>query len=153
MAANTMEVTMKSYEANKPARYGLYLSTRPMDIRFVGADGEDLDGVSGASYRRMPTWAVIAAGPVLGGAFVLAFPLLVILASIACIARLVATRVKSAAGEHAHLAMPRWEPSTAYLNKGKGDKAERKGEGDELIDLEERVAKKRADESDTDEQC
>lgn len=133
---------MKTYQNNENAPYGLYLSFRRPDIRFVGADGESLEGVDGATYRRLPTPLVVAAGPVLGGLFVIAFPVLIILATIVGLGRLITTRVRATADEHAYLASGRYEPSMAYLNKGEGE-----GEDAELADLEKEVETARADEA------
>ena len=146
---------MKKLTTGEAAQYGLYVSTRPLDIRFVGADGESLEGLPEANYVRLPTLAVVAAAPVLGGAFVLAFPLLVILASVVCVARLVAKAVHKTAGDHAYLAQSRWEPVTSYLNRGKdedgeADKAAEPGDAakDDLVDLREVVKARRSSETD-----
>lgn len=145
---------MKKLTTGESAQYGLYVSTRPLDIRFAGADGESLEGLPDANYVRLPTLAVVAAAPMLGGAFVLAFPLLVILASIVCVARLVAKAVHKSAGEHAYLAQPRWEPMTSYLNRGKDEegkdgKVAEPGEAakDDLVDLREVVKARRSSET------
>ena len=137
---------MKFHQTMQPAPYGLYISTRPFDVRFVGADGETLDGLPGASYRRVPTLLALLLAPMLGGAFVIAFPILVIVAAVVGIARVAVREVRKAAGEHAWLASPRWEPSTSYLTKG-----EKKGDVEEvpteLADLRDEVGERRADEN------
>lgn len=134
---------MKFHQSMQPATYGLYISTHPFDVRFVGADGETLDGLPGASYRRMPTLLALLLAPVIGGAFVMAFPVLVIVASVIGIARVAVRGAKKAAGEHAWLASPRWEPSASYLTKGEKKGAE---EPTELADLRGKVDERRADE-------
>ena len=68
---------MRTYRHGEPTRYGLYLATWPPDMRFVSADNEPLEGLEGARYLRLPTLMVALLGPVIGGLFVLLFPLIV----------------------------------------------------------------------------
>ena len=137
---------MQFHQSMQPAPYGLYISTRPFDVRFVGADGESLDGLPGAAYRRVPTLLAVLLAPLLGGAFVIAFPILVIVAAIVGLARVMFGRARKAAGDNAWIASPRWEPSTSYLTKG-----QKKGDAEEpaeLADLRDEVDQKRANEDD-----
>jgi hypothetical protein len=70
---------MAQYRSGKAARYGVYCSLSPLDVRFNAADGDPLSG-SSEHYRRVPTPLVALAGPVLGAAFVLTFPVVIIFA-------------------------------------------------------------------------
>ncbi|MGM0574267.1 MAG: hypothetical protein ACQEXJ_00850 [Myxococcota bacterium] len=134
---------MKRYQTGQSAEYGLYVTALPPDLRFVGADGEALDGRPGATYARLPMWSVVVLGPVAGGVFVLAFPLLVIGALVYGLA-LGAHKVVSE--RFAYVARMRWQPSMAYFDEPKDDEATRReGTDDELADLEETV-RARADE-------
>lgn len=68
---------MTRYQATDPAPYGLYLAGWPPDARFVGADGEPIEGRPGSSYVRVPGLVALLLAPVLGGLFVLTFPILI----------------------------------------------------------------------------
>jgi hypothetical protein len=137
---------MKTYKTMQAARYGLYTSSNPIDVRFVGAEGEALDGLPGASYRRVPTPLALVAAPLLGGAFVMAFPVLVLVAAFVVVARFAATAVAQTLQEQAFLASPRWQPVMSYLTKGH-KKAGQAEVAAELKDLHSEVAKVRAEES------
>jgi len=131
---------MKRYASHQPATYGLYFSTRPMDLRFVGADGENLDGHEGASYRRVPMWLAVLLGPVLGGIFVIAFPLIVIGALIGTTAT---AAVRALTHRHAYVARNTWQPAASYFD-AKADDAKRREDAAaaELSDLEDEVGAK-----------
>ena len=109
---------MKRYETGESACYGIYLGQNLLDVRFVGADGETLEGRRGGRYLRLPTWLIVVLGPALGGAFVMAFPLLVIAAVVATLGSVV---VRKLAGRHAYVARAGWQPAAAYF---KHDQAE-----------------------------
>lgn len=135
------------FQSTQPAPYGLYISTRPLDVRFVGADGESLDGLPGAAYSRVPTLLAVLLAPVLGGAFVIAFPILVIVAAVVGLLRVTFGGLRKAAGDNAWLASSRWEPSTSYLSKN--EKKEGADVPPELADLASEVDDKRAEEDST----
>jgi hypothetical protein len=104
---------MKRYSNNQPAPYGLYVSARPMDICFVGSEGEEITGREGASYRRLPTWFIALLAPALGGAFVMAFPLLVIATVLGTLA---VAAFRALSGSHAYVAQSSWQPAAAYFD-------------------------------------
>lgn len=107
------------YTAHSEARYGLYLSLRPLDMRFVGSTGESIDGVEGARYVRLPTWLLVFLGPALGAAFVLAFPVVIAVAMLlAGVHALARTKV---AHDHAYVARGTFEPAASYF-RGASDK-------------------------------
>ncbi|TNF35365.1 MAG: hypothetical protein EP329_06280 [Deltaproteobacteria bacterium] len=106
---------MKRYENGTEAPYGLYLSASPIDVRFVGAEGEALDGREGARYLHLPAWMVVALGPALGGAFVMAFPLLVIAAVLGLALTLT---FKGLGTKHSYVARANWQPAAAYFDQG-----------------------------------
>ncbi len=135
---------MKTYKNQQPAQYGLYLSFQPMDVRFVGAEGEALDGMAQAEYRRVPTLLALALAPVLGACFVMAFPLLVIAAVLMAATSAVVQKVRHTANNHAWLAMPHYEPAASYLTKGE-KKADAVAPA-ELSDLQQKVNEKRSQE-------
>ncbi len=108
---------MKRYENDSQAPYGMYLSTRPFDVRLVNGHSDRLEGIEGASYRRLPMWLVVALGPILGGAFVLLFPLVVLASPIAA---LLHRGQASVVEEHAYVARGGFQPAMSYF---KGEQA------------------------------
>lgn len=119
---------MKTYKSGENARYGIYIAPRALDFRFVGADGERLEGKDGASYLHLPALLVILASPVLGGVFVLGFPVLVVGFVAVMIAKLAGEQTRALYEQHLHLSINRWEPTTAYLNKVKKNEEKKKTE-------------------------
>ncbi len=133
---------MKTYTTKQAAEYGLYTSFNPMDVRFVGAAGEPLEGLDGASYRRVPTLLALALAPVLGAVFVISFPLLILGAVALAAAKMVAQSLRAAAQEHAWVVSPRWEPQASYLTKHP-KKADASQVPAELQDLHQKVQEQR----------
>ena len=109
---------MKIYNAGESVPYGVYFSGRPLDIHIVTAEGDALEGKPGVAYRRMPTLIAVAAGPVIGGVFVMAFPVVIFAALVLAVTRMPLGMMQRTASRNAHLAAVRWEPSSAYLNMG-----------------------------------
>lgn len=137
---------MKSYRNSQSAPYGLYVSKSPVDMTFVSADGEPIDGKAGASYVRVPTLLAVVLSPAIGGVFVLAFPLVVLAAVAYGIAQFAARPVRKLAERHANLARVRWEPATAYLDGGQSEEAAEGETSEELAELEEEVQARRESE-------
>ena len=94
---------MRTYRHGDAARYGLYLSAWPPDLRFVSADGENLDGPRGGSYLRLPTLLVVLLGPVIGGLFVLLFPLVVFAAVAYGLGTLIVRKARKVFGRKAEV--------------------------------------------------
>ncbi len=139
---------MTRYENQDAAPYGLYFSTRPLDVRFVGAEGERIDGVPGATYRHVPTPLAVALAPVLGGLFVIAFPFVIFAAAITGVARLLGVGAREAATSTARVATTRYAASAAWIDgkgAGEAEDAEAPAADAELADLEAEVAERRED--------
>lgn len=139
---------MKKYTAGQRAPYGVYASVWPPNMCVVSADGEPIHGKEGTTYRRIPLLLVIAAGPAIGGAFVLSFPLIVVAAVFTAIAQRVFRGATELGDSQAHLVRLRWEPATSYLQHtdDEADTAEAVAEPaaeDELGELAEEVRARR----------
>jgi hypothetical protein len=117
---------MKTYQANQSCPYGFYFSPSTFQGHFVGADGESFEGRPGVRFYRFPNTLLVLMSPVIGGLFVLAFPLL-ILVSVALIGSYsVGKLVWNFLMPRANLLESRWEPSMAYLTRPKkGEKNEK----------------------------
>ena len=113
---------MKTYKSGSQVGYGLYVAPGALDVRFVGAEGETLEGKADAKYFRLPALLMILASPVIGGVFVLAFPLIVLMIAAYAVVQFFGNKASEAVGNNSHLAFMRWEPTAAYLKKtGKKD--------------------------------
>lgn len=107
-----------TYSVNTEAPYGLYLSLSPVDVRFVGSTGEALDGLQGARYVRLPTWLLVATGPLVGAAFVVALPVLIVAAMF--LAGVHALSHTDLAQRHAYVARGGFDPSASYFRGASG---------------------------------
>jgi len=105
---------MKKYVSGDKVGYGLYFSG--LHFSFVGADGESLEG-EGKSYVRLPMWLMILVSPILGGIFVMSFPLLVTIIVMVSLGDVLMKKAREALSKHSHWAILRWEPTAAYLSK------------------------------------
>lgn len=122
---------MKTYRNGEKVNYGLYLAPKALDFRFVGADDETLEGKDNVGYIRLPIALMILASPLIGGAFVMFFPILVVLIGMYAVVQFAVSKLSATLGKNAHLAVMRWEPTAAYLNKTERDKKKDKKEGTE----------------------
>jgi len=137
---------MKTYDAQKPAPYGLYYATNPIDVRFVGTEGEALDGPA-KTYKRLPMLAVAVAGPILGGVFVFAFPAIVLLGVLGAVVKMAVSKLGRTADEAAQVATLRWAPGASYLNKVEGADKPAEQRDEALADLDKEVQARRDDEN------
>jgi len=145
--AQRKEQPMTTYPNRMSVPYGLYLSWTPFDLRFVGSEGEQLDGREGARYHRVPAALVLLLSPVLGGAFVVAFPVIVVAALFVAASELLTAAVQPVAQTQVPLVRMRWEPAASYLNRnGKEGKADDEQRDPELDELEAEVEARREDE-------
>ncbi|HAR42188.1 MAG TPA: hypothetical protein DCS07_06095 [Bdellovibrionales bacterium] len=139
---------MKTYKSGTQVQYGIYISPKALDFRFVGADNETLEGKSGAQYYRLPTLIAILSAPALGGLFVMTFPVIVVIMVALAIVKAITSAVSSLVQERAHLVNMQWQPSAAYLNKkrraGKSESAQKNSA--ELQKLEKEVADRKQEE-------
>lgn len=140
---------MKTYQTTKPAPYGVYASLSPLDMRFVGADGESLEGKAQADYFRVPTGLMLVLAPVAGAVFVVAFPALVLGMTVAAVGNYAAKQVSNVANDSVHFTVARWQPTAAFLrHPGKAPKATEEvkpadaHQGD-LVHLEREVQERR----------
>jgi len=138
---------MKTYQTGQSVAYGVYASLRALDVRYVGADGEALDGRAGAQYWRVPTLLMLALAPVAGGLFVIAFPALVLGLAVAAATRPAWSALAGLADRRAHLAVVQWQPTAAYLRPPQeeppAEGAAAQSDAQPLADLEREVSARR----------
>ena len=119
---------MKTYQNGSQVEYGIYVSPKSIDCRFVGADSETLDGKPNATYYRLPTLLAVAAAPVLGGLFVMTFPIIVVMMFLSAVIRIGVEEVSAWMSKGAYVVDMQWQPTGAFLNKKRDGKNEDKNE-------------------------
>ena len=141
---------MKKYRVGESVDYGIYFCPRMLDLRFVGADTEMLDGKLGGEYFRIPSILLVAIAPIIGGVFVMAFPLMVVAMSVFAVLMAAGRAFAEASKSMAPLFDLRWQPLTAYLNRRKRTKTPGEVEPPlsehELDELEREVEDRRTSE-------
>jgi hypothetical protein len=105
---------MTTFKKNDLAQYGLYASISPPDVRFVGSDGETLGGLENATYRRLPIILAIGLSPIIGGVFVMAFPLIVLGMFLWAVVSTIVNKIRES-----EVTNFKWEPMVSYLVKKK----------------------------------
>ena len=139
------------HTAGDPVEYGVYLSLWPFDVQHVGVDGEALQGIGGANYRRVPMWAALLVSPILGGAFVLLFPLFIAAAIVYASGLLLRRGLSTLLGASPATEGPAvFAPGAAWLGGRNGVRPTSAEAGDgegaeELVDLEREVEERRSD--------
>jgi hypothetical protein len=108
-------VRVTTHRAGEQVPWGVYVAMNRLAVRHVSASGEALGGQPGARFVRVPTWLLIAASPVVGGLYVVLFPLILAGVMASFLVHVVAVVVRRAVQSHGHLAHARWEPAASYL--------------------------------------
>ena len=102
-----------------------------MDMCFIGAEDETLEGVPGATYIRLPVLLMLLLSPAFGGVFVMTFPVIVLAMVGIVFLQSVAHLIKNMFHRHADLVVMRWEPTIAYFNKKNREAEDSKKENPE----------------------
>ena len=110
-----------------PVKGGYYFNSRRWTFARVEKDGETLPGARNERWTRVPVPIVIAAAPVLGGMFVVAFPIIGLVAVGVAIGRKLGGGVRETATDLAANLAPGPLPGEAHLTGKAGDKAEKAG--------------------------
>lgn len=98
--------------AGDKVREGVYLGTNRLSMRYVGAPDEPLPGREGTRYVRLPTWLLLLLSPVLGGLFVVAFPLIAAVTLLAALAHAFWDAGRAAWHRGERLEAMRWDPAS-----------------------------------------
>jgi hypothetical protein len=109
---------MRRYKGNEKVEAGIYLN--PRQVSFKSMDGEArLPGCHEDRYLRVPTLALVAAGPALGLTYVILLPFI----GFAMLAWVAGGRLMELTGQGAAAAVsvlkPAWRPAMAFLSRGK----------------------------------
>jgi len=149
---------MRTYMHAQTVPPGVYLATKPLDLTIVTDDADVLEGLDGARYVRLPAPVVFLVSPVVGGAFVLLFPVIIFAAFAWAAWTYGARRIGEVLERHAHLAATPGLPVMSYLKRRADEelddvedaRLERDGD-DELEGLRDEVAARRRAERGGDE--
>jgi len=143
-------VRVRTYSAGEQVPWGVYLAVNRPAVRHVSATGEVLASRPGTRFVRVPTWLLVLASPVVGGLYVVLFPIILAGVIASFLIHLVNVAIRRALARHGHLAHARWEPAASYLRPLQRDAAEEatteEGIDEELRDLEAEVATRREQE-------
>ena len=104
-----------------PVKSGTYLNTKRFALTQVSNDGDALPGAAGEEWVRVPTAVAIAAAPILGGLFVVAFPFVGLATVAAGVARKLAGGVKDGAADLAANLSAGPVPGEAHLTGKPGE--------------------------------
>jgi hypothetical protein len=128
-----------------PVKSGYYLNPRRFSFSHVATDGAALQGAAGDRWVRVPAPVLIALAPLIGGLFVVAFPIVGAATLVVGVARKLAGGVKEGAADLAANLVPGPLPGEAHLTGKPGEAkegAEAKAEP-ALADLEKEIGEKR----------
>lgn len=73
------------HTAGEEAPWGVYVALNHMAVAHVTATGERLGGEVGTRFLRVPTWLLVVGSPLVGGAYVLFFPVILAVALVAAV--------------------------------------------------------------------
>ncbi len=109
---------MKRYHAEETVPAGLYFNLRELAFTSMEEKG-CLPGATGAAYYKVPTIALLIAGPILGAAYVMFLPVI----GFAMLAWVGGGKAIGAAARARRAAVrvlePTWEPTMAFLSRRK----------------------------------
>ncbi len=116
---------MKRYRGKQKVQPGVYFNLHQAAFKSLEHEGP-LPGTQKDEYLRVPTLALLVAGPIVGGAYVIFLPI----SGFSMLFRHVAGKMSELAAEAAELSVrvlkPVWEPGRASLSRGKGARRSKK---------------------------
>lgn len=137
---------MATYVGGTQVKSGYYMDASTLAFANVEKDGGTLPGGAKTRWKRVPVLLVVAAAPLLGGLFVVAFPLLGFGVAAYALGRKLTSRARAGAKEIAATVAPSWAPGEAHLTgepprTGSGDAAPAQDE--RMQQLEREIEEKR----------
>ncbi len=124
---------------------GYYFEMKSWALQPVACDGEPLPGTADHLYFHVPLPLVFVVAPLLGAAFVMVLPCIGFYLVLQAALRPVAGIFRRSATEVAATVRPGWQPGEAHLTgrRGQGERAGGEEPSDDLVDLEQEIAKRR----------
>ncbi len=105
---------MTTHAGGTEARTGTYLSLRA-GFTSLGKEGGTLPGSAEVRWLRVPTALALAASPILGALFIVAFPVIGV-GAVACgLARRLGAGARTGAEKLGDVLAPQWTPGEAHL--------------------------------------
>jgi len=139
-------MAMATYVGGTQVKSGYYMDPSNLAFTNVEKEGGTLPGGAETRWKRVPVMLVVAAAPVLGGLFVVAFPFIGFGVAAYAIGRKLTSRARAGAKEIAATVAPAWTPGEAHLTgeppeAGAGDAAPAQDE--RMQKLEQEIGEKR----------
>jgi hypothetical protein len=106
---------MTTYAGGTAVKGGYYLDLSTFTFAQVARDGGKLPGGDEHGFTRVPVVLVLAAAPVLGGAFVVALPFIAFGVTAYAIGKRLTGFGRAGAREVAATLAPPWAPGAAHL--------------------------------------
>jgi hypothetical protein len=123
---NERRYAMQRYQGNQKVRPGVYFNLQQIAFKSLDHEGP-LPGTEEDEYVRVPTLALLIAGPIVGGIYVIFLPVIgfsMVLWHLAGKLVEVATEVAEAS---VRVLQPAWQPGLAFLSRGKRAKRGKRG--------------------------
>jgi hypothetical protein len=114
---------MATYAGGTQVKRGYYIDGTAFEFTNVERDGGVLPGTVERRWLRVPTVAVIAAAPALGGLFVLSFPLIGFGVVAYALVKKLIPAARAGARELGATLGPTWAPGEAHLTGEAGEEA------------------------------
>jgi hypothetical protein len=73
------------HTAGEEAEWGVYVALNHLAVSHVSATGERLGGEVGTRFLRVPTWLLVVGSPIVGGIYVVFFPVILAVALVAAV--------------------------------------------------------------------
>ncbi len=116
---------MKRYLGNERVGPGVYFNLDQIAFKSLSHEGP-LPGTEEDVYVRVPTLALLIAGPIVGGAFVIFLPVIGISMLLWHLAGKVVEVTTDLAEASVRILRPAWQPGLAFLSRRKrGERAKR----------------------------
>ena len=137
---------MTTYVGGTQVKSGYYMDAVKLAFAHIEKNGGTLPGGPEARWKRVSVPLVLAAAPVLGGLFVVAFPFIGLGVAAYAIGRKLTGRARAGAKEIAATVAPGWSPGEAHLTgeppmPGAGEAPPAQDE--RMQELEKEIAEKR----------
>lgn len=135
---------MTTFVGGTQVKSGYYMDASSFSFTNVEKDGGSLPGGPETRWKRVPVVLVVAAAPVLGGLFVVAFPLIGFGVAAYAIGRKLTHRARAGAKEIAATVAPGWAPGEAHLTGERPKEGSGEAPADERMEnLEKEIDAKR----------
>jgi len=124
---------MTTYHANQEVNPGVYFQPRQLAFQIVNP-GQTLPGDGAETYYRVPVYAPLVLGPLLGLMYVLFLPLIGLVMLASFLFERLAQEIGDLAASSVRVLRPAWEPARAFLSRHESKKPADSAPSDEWAD-------------------